>query len=241
MKPSKDITPPTSKKLLPDEKKAKEAAKIKPKKKRKPPRKKPGIQKQKIKISKPKEETITVELTEKQKVFCKEYILSGWNGVQAYMKVYDCQYDSAKSQAHKLITNNYIQAYIVELQKDSEKLIGISKEKIGLAFLEMTDATMASYHNTWMSKKDFEALTPAQKACISEIETRDRTIHLPGGKKIHEQEIKFKVYSRADALKELKKMYGYDAPVKQELTGKDGADLIPVKINDITIHHQSKE
>jgi hypothetical protein len=240
MKPSNDKTPPTSKKLLPDKKKAKEVVKIKPKKKRKLPRKKPGIQKQKIKISKPKEnqeETIEIELTEKQKEFCKEYILSGWNGLQSYKKVYKCAPNTAMVNASKLLRNTNIQAYIVEIRKDIEKLTGITKEKVLSEVQKLAFSSIAHLHNTWIERKDFDLLSDDQKSSISEIDTKilKKNIGTSDEPEIVDVEfIKIRLHDKAKAIDILNKMMGYNAPEKIAKTDPDGnaveEDIIAVKI-----------
>jgi hypothetical protein len=179
-----------------------------------------GQQKTKIRITKPKIkpeaveelEKITAELKEKQKEFCKQYLLTGTNGTKAYELVYKCTYDSARSLASNLLANINIKDYIAYLQRNSASVVGITKEKIAQAFADMADNTMASYHNKWISKKEFDELTDKQKACIETIETKETTFR--GQTTV---EIKFKIYSRTEALRELKKMYGYDAADKSEV------------------------
>ena len=65
-------------------------------------------------------------LKDSHKAFAKEYIVD-WNGTRAYQKIYtDCEYDTAKVNASKLLTNTNIQAYIEHIQKDLLKLCGVS-------------------------------------------------------------------------------------------------------------------
>lgn len=39
--------------------------------------------------------------------------------------------------------------------------------------------------------------------------------------------VKIELHDKLKAIERICKMLGYDAPVKQEITGKDGKDLIP--------------
>jgi phage terminase small subunit len=78
-----------------------------------------------------------VELTEKQRIFCKEYILD-WNGARA-ARVAGYSENTAAVIASENLTKPYIQAYIKDLQADIEKVAGISRlrvinEHIKLAF-----------------------------------------------------------------------------------------------------------
>ena len=67
------------------------------------------------------------ELTQKQKMFCEEYIFD-WNGSRAYKIAYPNSKDStARTNASKLLTKTNILAYIEEIQKDLQRLAGISR------------------------------------------------------------------------------------------------------------------
>lgn len=55
-------------------------------------------------------------LTEKQKLFCKEYLKSQ-NATEAYSKAYKCTPKTANSNGCKLLTNDKIKAYLEELER----------------------------------------------------------------------------------------------------------------------------
>ena len=56
------------------------------------------------------------ELTAKERAFCEEYVKS-YNAYQAYLDVYKCKTDTAKSAGWKLLYRPAIIEYIKELQK----------------------------------------------------------------------------------------------------------------------------
>ena len=56
------------------------------------------------------------ELTAKERAFCEEYVKS-YNAYQAYLDVYKCKTDTAKSAGWKLLYRPAIVEYIKELQK----------------------------------------------------------------------------------------------------------------------------
>ena len=70
-------------------------------------------------------------LTDKQELFCREYIYD-FNGSRAYKAAYpSIKADlSARVNASKLLTKTNIQAYIAELQSDLIKATGLTKIKI---------------------------------------------------------------------------------------------------------------
>lgn len=56
------------------------------------------------------------ELTAKERAFCEEYVKS-YNAYQAYLDVYKCKTDTAKSAGWKLLYRPAIVEYIKELQQ----------------------------------------------------------------------------------------------------------------------------
>ena len=177
-------------------------------------------------------------LNEKQKAFCREYILNGWNGLQAYQKVYNCTPETAKANASDLLTKTNVKEYIVEVRKDTEALVGINKEKILQALTEIAFTSISQFNETWIKKIEFEALSKEAKACISEIEHRmnfvevmvdvidKKTGKVTGQRKQKKKidEVRFKLYSRTDAIKEINKMMGNYAIIKTDITS-DGKPL----------------
>ena len=57
------------------------------------------------------------ELTAKERAFCEEYVKS-YNAQQAYLEIYRCKPDTAKSAGWKLLYRPAIVEYIKELQKE---------------------------------------------------------------------------------------------------------------------------
>ena len=56
------------------------------------------------------------ELTAKERAFCEQYVKT-YNAYQAYLEVYGCKPDTAKSAGWKLLYRPAIVEYIKELQK----------------------------------------------------------------------------------------------------------------------------
>lgn len=168
-----------------------------------------------------------LELTEKQKAFCREYIFE-WNATKSYRAAYpDVKDDNvAAAASSRLLSNVKIQKYIEEIQADLEKLAGLSRFKVISEHMKLAFSSIAHLHNTWIERKDFEALTDEQKACIAEIDTKilkrfeteysaekDDFVKVP----IEVEYIKVKLYDKQKALDSISKMLGYDAPSKVDL------------------------
>lgn len=161
-------------------------------------------------------------LTEKQKIFCREYIYD-WNATRA-AKAAGYSADTAGSIGHENLTKPEIQAYLAEIQKDLEKVAGISRLRIVQEHLAIINTSIAHLHNTWIERKEFENLTPEQKSAIAELSYQTR-IEMKYNSDTQEEEpvkvdyIKIKLYDRQKSMDSISKMLGYDAPEKIELSG----------------------
>lgn len=186
------------------------------------------------KPTKKKERTDRITgLTMKEKTFCREYIYD-WNATRSYIAAYPSitNYNSAGVLAHRLLRKVKVQKYIEDIQADLEKTAGISRMKILNEHMKLAFSSIADMHNTWIKRKDFESLTNDQRACIAEIDTKVKTEYEYNSETkekepIAVEYIRIKLYDKQKALDSISKMLGYDAPVKTELTGKDGKPLIP--------------
>ena len=83
------------------------------------------------------------ELTEKQQMFCL-YFVRCFNATKAYQKAYDCDYDSARAAASKLLTNINIKTRIRELKQEklNRELLeenDVFQKYIDIAFADMSD------------------------------------------------------------------------------------------------------
>jgi phage terminase small subunit len=168
-------------------------------------------------------------LTGKQKAFCREYVID-WNATRAYKLAYPKSTDnSARANSARMITKDNIQKYCADIQKDLEKLCGISKAKVLNEHLKLAFSSIAHLHNTWIELKQFELLTPEQKECIAEIDTKTERKYFSEYDPDKEdfvktpydvKYVKIKLYDKQKALDSISKMQGYDAPQKIEHSGE---------------------
>lgn len=161
------------------------------------------------------------ELTEKQKIFCREYILD-WNATRA-AKAAGYSEDTAGAIGHENLNKPEIQDQIKEIQLDLEKVAGISRLRILNEHLKIVNTSIAHLHLTWITRKEFEQLTDDQKAAISEISTQTRTElgFKPGGDEpvpIEVEYVKIKLYDKQKSMDSIVKMLGYSAPERIEQT-----------------------
>lgn len=158
----------------------------------------------------------TVELTEKQKIFCREYIYD-WNGTRAAIAAGYSE-KTATVIASENLTKPYIQAYISEIQKDLEKIAGISRLRIAQEHLKIINTSIGHLHNTWLTRKEFDQLTEDQKTVIQEISTKCTTEKDAHGNPVDHEYVKIKLYDRQKSMDSLTKMFGYAEAEKMLIT-----------------------
>lgn len=147
------------------------------------------------------------ELTEKQRIFCQEYIYD-WNATRA-AKAAGYSESTAGSIGSENLQKPEIQAYISEIQKDLEKIAGISRLRIVQEHLKIINTSIAHLHNTWLTRKEFDALNDDQKCAIQEISTKSTTEKDAFGNPVDHEYIKIKLYDRQKSMDSLTKMLGY--------------------------------
>ena len=111
-----------------------------------------------------------IELNDKQKRFCQEYLID-LNATQSAKRAGYSE-KTAYSQGQRLLKHVVIQKEIILLQKKQEKRTEIEADKILLelarvAFAQITD--FIDQGDKGISLKKLDELTDAQKACIAEV------------------------------------------------------------------------
>lgn len=163
---------------------------------------------------------LKAKLTEKERIFCHQYIID-WNGARSAREAgysEESVYEIASQNLRKL----HIQQYIDFIKNDIEREAGISKLRNIQELTKIAYSNIAHFHNTWITLKEFESLTDEQKACIESIDTKTVTINFEEETKTVEY-VKIKLYSKLQAIESINKMMGYNLPDKVDLTtnGKD--------------------
>ena len=85
----------------------------------------------------------------------------------------------------------------------------VLQEQVKLAFNSIAD-----FHNSWLSRKEFEDLTEEQKSSISDIEVKSVVTKAGRISKC----VKIKLYDRQKALDAICRMLGYNAADKVDHT-----------------------
>lgn len=87
-------------------------------------------------------------ITYNEMEFCKEYINNGYNATQAYLTVYQCEYNTANARAHRILKKPEVRQYIQDLQKDAFDEASINAERIALKLAEIAFAGKTDEHYT---------------------------------------------------------------------------------------------
>lgn len=165
------------------------------------------------------------ELTEKQKVFCREYIWD-FNAARA-ARVAGYSEDSIYNIASENLTKPEIQAYIKELQGNTAELAGISRLMIAEEHKKIAFSSIAHLHETWIERKEFDKLTDNQKSCISSIETQIKRI-VNDFEAFDVEFVKIKLYDKQKSLDSLVKMFGYSEPERvEQLSVVKSYEIVP--------------
>lgn len=173
------------------------------------------------------------KLTVKEKKFCHQYIID-WNGARAAREAGYSE-KTAREIAHDNLSKPHIQQYIDYIKDDFEKESGISKLRQLNELIKIAYSSVSHLHETWIELKEFESLTEEQKSCIESIETKTEKrleYNIESKERDKEIEIKYvklKLHSKIQAIDQINKMMGYNAPNVLELTDKrkDISELFP--------------
>ena len=156
------------------------------------------------------------KLTIKQNLFVEQYIFD-WNATRAYNEIYKPKnLEVAASNGNRLLRNADIQNYIVEAQKDLERLSGISRLKVLSELNKLAFSSIAHLHNSWIERKDFDKLTDDQKACISEISAQVKKINIDE-QLVEIEFVKIKLHDKNKAIDSIKQMLGFNAAEKIDM------------------------
>jgi phage terminase small subunit len=164
------------------------------------------------------ENTDDLKLTVKEERFCYQYVLH-LNATKACILA-GYKENSARVTGCRLLTKANIQKRIKYLKDNLAETAEISALRVLKEHEKIAFADAGQLRDGWMSLKEFEALTPEQKAIIQEVTTKETK---------YGTEVKVKLFDKQRALDSISNMLGFDAPVRTELTGRDGKDLFANK------------
>ncbi|KAA6350859.1 hypothetical protein EZS27_001706 [termite gut metagenome] len=161
-----------------------------------------------------KENSSGAKLTSKEDRFCYEYVLHP-NGTRAARNAQYSKKTVDRMGSH-LLSKAKIQERIQYLKDNPAEIFRMSVLRVLEEHEKIAFADVGQLCDSWMSLKDFENLTPEQKAIIQEVTIRETK---------YGTEIKIKLYDKQKSLDSINAMLGCNASGKVGITGKDGKDL----------------
>lgn len=181
-------------------------------------------------------EELRAELTEKERLFCHQYIID-WNGARSAR---DAGYseDTAKQIAYENLTKPYLKQYIDLIKNNFEEESGISKLRNLQELAKIAYSNISHLHDNWTELSFWDQIlenNPSAMCAVESIDTKTETrrVKIRDGDDEQDIEVKYvkvKLYSKQAAIDSINKMLGYNLPEKRELTGKNGESLLPQTI-----------
>ena len=171
-------------------------------------------------------------LTAKQEKFCQKYVECG-NAFEAYKFAFNTKTkrdQTVYTDACELRNIPKISRRIEYLQNHLAESSGITALQIVREHQKIAFCDATKLRKSWMTLKDFEQLTPDERACIKKIDTKQTKRMTADGEEIIDEYVRIECYDKQKALDSLANMLGYNQPSRIEVTGKDGSDLIPQDI-----------
>jgi phage terminase small subunit len=156
------------------------------------------------------------ELNDKQRRFCREYLVD-LNGTQAAIRA-GYSPKSAATTASDMLKYPHVEAELALLRSKTADLAGVSALRNMKELAKIAYASTAQLRDTWITLKDYESITDDQKACIESIDTKEETVTSRNGEEIKTSYVKIKMYSKLTAIEMLNKMNGFNAPEKTDIT-----------------------
>lgn len=170
------------------------------------------------------------KLTIKQEKFCNYYLETG-NASEAYRRAFSCGRMAEKTiweKASVLLSKDKVRARVEQLRAELQHRSDITKdEAVGIladiARANIVDALMVKTGDdfTTILVKDVTKLPLNIQRAIISLKSTDKGYEL-------------KLYNKIDALDKLSKILGWDAPIKQEVSGTTQVECHRVVFEDYT-------
>lgn len=161
-----------------------------------------------------------IKLTDKQERFCYEYCID-FNATQAAIRAGYSE-KTAFTIGSENLRKPYIKERISDMQSNLSETAGISALKVINEHAKIAFSGISKLKDGWMTLKDFESLSDDEKACIQEVQTKEARKSDGGDGIIIEAWVKIKLYDKQKSLESISNLLGFNAPTKQEITGKNG-------------------
>lgn len=166
-----------------------------------------------------------MELSDKQKRFCEEYLID-FNGAQAAIRSGYAE-SSAKEQASRMLTKDNVQEYIRFLQNETSNRLEITKERVIMEYARIAFADIRKAFDENSFLKPIQSIDDDTAAALAGIQSDELWGMTPDGKERIGDTRKIKMIDKKGALDSLCKVFGWNAADKIDLTTK-GEMITPV-------------
>ena len=157
------------------------------------------------------------ELTDKQELFCQQYIID-FNGAQAAIRA-GYSPDSAKEIASENLTKPNVKARIDQLKADVFLAVGITQAKVYRELSRLAFFDIRSIYTESGSLKNIKDFDDESAAVVAGIKVYDEWgENEEGGKVKIGETVEVKLINKVSALENIIKIAGWQAPIKSELT-----------------------
>lgn len=126
------------------------------------------------------------DLTDKQRLFCLYYIQENFNKTKAYMKAYECNYDTARTAGARMFTNVCVRKEVDRLTEEALADVGVNtkllaqklfEQYMSIAFSDIKDyLTFGKKTIEYVDKKGLEHEAEISYVDLNESSEVDGTI-----------------------------------------------------------------
>ena len=153
-------------------------------------------------------------ITPQEMIFCEDYLVH-WSPKHA-AEVSGIDPNTAAT----LLRKAHIKAYLdISMQEFRERL-HISAYRNAQELAKIAYSSMGNFKHNWITLKDFNDLSEADKAGIASVKYHVKDIKRAGTNDVIRTEtmVEFKLHDKLKAIEMLNRMYGFNAPEKVETT-----------------------
>lgn len=172
------------------------------------------------------------ELTDKQEMFCRQYIID-FNGAQAAIRA-GYSANSAKEIASETLTKPNVKARIEYLKSHVFEAVGITQASVyqELARIAMFDIRKAYNENG--SLKKIHELDDNTAAAVSGVKVNEIFEGSGEDRTRIGETVELKLTSKIAAIENIVKIAGWNAPVKNEVSGPGGGPIQTANEHQVT-------
>lgn len=164
-------------------------------------------------------------LTPKQEAFVLHYLENN-NAAAAYRHAYNTTAadNVVRVAAHRLLHNPKVARKIRYYQSHVAEAVGLSILKVLKEHKKIAFADATRLRNGWMTLKEFEGLTPEERAAIKSIDTKQTKRVTDDGETIVDEWVKITLWDKQKALDSITDMLGFKAATKTEVVVENKSD-----------------